>query len=58
MPLGQGGLPLAAMVDALPACLPMAVEERSAALRENFPDLKERARECARTSRAWLASRG
>lgn len=57
MALGQGGLPLAAMVDALPAHLPMAVEERSSALRENFPDLTERARECARTSRAWLEGR-
>ena len=57
MPLGQGGLPLAAMVDALPAHLPLAIEERSAALRDNFPDLKERARECARTSRLWLDSR-
>lgn len=52
--LGHGGLPLAAMVDALPAHLPLAIEERSAALRDNFPDLKERARECARTSREWL----
>ncbi len=57
MALGQGGLPLAAMVDALPDHLPMAIEERSAALRDNFPDLIERARECARTSRAWLDSR-
>jgi sugar phosphate isomerase/epimerase len=57
MALGQGGLPLAAMVDALPAHLPMAIEERSAALRDNFPDLIDRARECARTSRAWLDSR-
>lgn len=57
MPLGQGGLPLAAMVDALPAHLPMAIEERSAALRDAFPDLTERARECARTSRAWLEGR-
>ena len=57
MALGQGGLPVGAMVDALPAHLPMAVEERSAALRDNFPDLNERARECARTSRAWLDSR-
>ena len=57
MPLGQGGLPLAAMVDALPDHLPMAIEERSAALREAFPDLIERARECARTSRAWLDGR-
>lgn len=58
MALGHGDLPLAAMVDALPASLPMAVEERSAALRDNFPDLIERARECARTSRAWLDARG
>jgi sugar phosphate isomerase/epimerase len=58
MPLGEGGLPLAAMVDALPADLPMAIEERSAALRDTFPDLVERARQCARTSRAWLDSRG
>jgi sugar phosphate isomerase/epimerase len=58
MPLGQGGLPLGAMVDALPDTLPMAIEERSAALRDAFPDLIERARECARTSRAWLAGRG
>jgi sugar phosphate isomerase/epimerase len=58
MALGTGGLPLAAMVDALPDHLPMAIEERSVALRDNFPDLIERARECARTSRAWLDSRG
>jgi hypothetical protein len=45
------------MVDTLPATLPMAIEERSAALRDNFPDLIERARECARTSRAWLEGR-
>ena len=58
MPLGQGGLPLAAMIDALPDHLPLAIEERSAALRDAFPDLTERARECARTSRAWLDARG
>lgn len=57
MPLGQGGLALHAMVDALPDYLPMAIEERSAALRDNFPDLIDRARECARTSRAWLDAR-
>lgn len=58
MALGTGGLPLGAMVDALPTHLPMAIEERSAALRDGFPDLIERARECARTSRAWLDARG
>jgi sugar phosphate isomerase/epimerase len=57
LPLGQGGLPLAAMLDALPDTLPLAVEERSAALREAFPDLADRARQCARTSRAWLEGR-
>lgn len=56
MPLGHGGLPLATMIDALPDDLPMAVEERSASLRDAFPDLGERAREVARTSRAWLAT--
>jgi sugar phosphate isomerase/epimerase len=58
MPLGQGGLPLSAMIDALPDDLPLAIEERSAALREAFPDLNERAREVARTSRLWLDSQG
>jgi sugar phosphate isomerase/epimerase len=57
MPLGQGGLPLVTMLDALPDHLPLAIEERSAALRDAFPDLIERARECARTSRAWLDAR-
>lgn len=52
--LGEGGLPLAAMVAALPAGLPVAIEERSAALRARFPDLNARAREVARTSRRWL----
>ena len=52
--MGQGGLPLTAMVDALPPGLPVAIEERSAVLRANFPDLNARAREVARTSRAWL----
>lgn len=42
---------------ALPAHLPLAVEERSAALRDAYPDLVERARQCARTSRSWLAGR-
>ena len=52
--MGQGGLPIAAMVDALPTGLPVAIEERSAILRDGFPDLNSRAREVARTSRAWL----
>lgn len=54
--LGQGGLALAPMVDSLPADLPVAIEERSAVLRNAFPDLNERAREVLRTSREWLAA--
>ena len=52
--MGVGGLPLTVMVDALPSGLPVAIEERSAVLRANFPDLNARACEVARTSRAWL----
>lgn len=58
MPLGQGGLPVGAMLDALPETLPCAIEERSAALREAFSDLDERAAEVLRTSRAYLDTRG
>ena len=58
MAMGAGGLPLAAMIDALPAHLPLAVEERSQALRDAFPDLNDRAREVARTSRLWLDRHG
>lgn len=55
--LGAGRLPVDAMLDSLPDDLPLAVEERSAMLRDAFPDLNERAREVARTSRAWLDGR-
>lgn len=53
--MGVGGLPIAEMVEALPDGLPVAIEERSQVLRDRFPTLPERAREVARTSRAWLA---
>lgn len=58
VPLGAGGLPLAALLDHLPADLPIAVEERSKPLRDAYPDLNERARAVARTSRAYLAQYG
>jgi len=57
MPLGEGGLAVGAMLDALPDSLPCAVEERSQRLREAFPDLNERAAEVLRTSRAFLDKR-
>lgn len=55
LPMGQGGLPLCALIDRLPDGLPIAIEERSKALRDAFPDLNERARELARTTRAFFA---
>lgn len=55
VPLGQGHLAIADLLAALPPGLPIAVEERSRRLREAFPDLRERAVELMRTSRAWLA---
>lgn len=52
--MGKGGLPLGPLLDRLPPDLPVAVEERSSALRTGFPDLRARAAELMRTSRAWL----
>ena len=57
MPVGQGGLALDGYVDALPDDIVFAIEERSEDLRNAFPDLNERAREVARTTRTWLDSR-
>jgi sugar phosphate isomerase/epimerase len=54
MAMGEGGLAIGAMVEALPERLPVSIEERSATLREAFPDLNERACEVARTTRAWF----
>lgn len=53
---GQGELPLAGLLAALPAGLPLSVEVRSAALRRDFPGFAERAGEVARITRQWLAS--
>lgn len=52
---GEGNLPLAAMLEALPRDLPLSVELRSKALRDAFPDPAARAREVARATRAFLA---
>jgi len=53
--LGAGGLPLAALLERLPQSLPIAIEERSRALRDAYPDYNERASAVARTTRAFLA---
>jgi sugar phosphate isomerase/epimerase len=58
VPMGQGGLPLRPLIELLPDGLPFAIEERSKALRDAYPDINERARALARTSRAFFASLG
>lgn len=55
--LGAGGLPLDALLDALPPALPVAIEERSRALRDGWPDLRARAARLYDISRAWLDGR-
>ena len=55
MAMGSGGLPLAEIAALLPDGLPIAIEERSKALRDGWPDLNERACEVARTTRAFFA---
>lgn len=58
LPLGHGAFALDALLATLPDGLPVSIEERSRPLRETYPDFTERARAVARTSRAFLASRG
>lgn len=54
---GEGALPLAAILDALPPDVPLSIELRSKALREGYPDPSERATVVARATRAWLRRR-
>ncbi|WP_408589004.1 sugar phosphate isomerase/epimerase family protein [Novosphingobium sp.] len=54
LPLGHGQLPLRAIIEALPDGLPIAIEERSKALRDGWPDLHDRARRLMETSRAFM----
>lgn len=42
--VGEGGLPVAGVLDALPAGTPLSMEVRSKALRDGYPDPTERAR--------------
>jgi sugar phosphate isomerase/epimerase len=53
---GEGALPLGAMLNALPTDIPLAIELRSKALRDRYPDPGERARVTADATRAWLKS--
>lgn len=44
LPIGQGGLPVAEVVDALPPDTPLSMEVRSKVLRDRHPDPTDRAR--------------
>lgn len=52
---GQGALPLAALYQALPPGIPLAIELRSQALRDAFPHPALRAAAVAQATRHWLA---
>lgn len=54
VPLGHGSLPLVELVRNLPAGIPIAIEERSARLRDGWPDLNARAQVCYETSARFL----
>ncbi|MDE2620823.1 MAG: sugar phosphate isomerase/epimerase [Sphingomonadales bacterium] len=55
---GEGALPLAALLAALPPGLPLSVELRARALREGYPDPVDRARHLLAATRAWFARHG
>ncbi len=52
--LGRGRLPLHELLRALPEDIPLAIELRSKALRDRYPDPGARARITAQETRAWL----
>lgn len=54
--LGEGDLPLGALLKALPQDIPLSIELRSKALRDGWPDINERALVTAQATRAWLAA--
>jgi sugar phosphate isomerase/epimerase len=51
---GEGGLDLLAIYKALPADIPLSIELRSKALRDGFPDPRERAKAVGLATRRWL----
>lgn len=53
---GQGVLPLAAMLQALPAAIPLSIELRSAALRDAFSHPAMRAKAVLDATQDWLES--
>jgi sugar phosphate isomerase/epimerase len=55
---GEGALPLRAIYDALPKGIPITVELRSKALRDQFPDPVKRASAVLNATRKWFAGEG
>lgn len=55
---GEGALPLADLLRALPDDIPLSMELRSAALREAYPDPAARAGAVLGATRAWLETSG
>lgn len=55
---GEGELPLRRLLDALPAGLALAPEQRSRALRERYPDATERAAVILNATKAFLRIAG
>lgn len=53
--VGEGGLPLAALLDQLTTDLPLSIELRSKALRKSFPDPADRATALLVSTRSGLA---
>lgn len=56
MQCGEGGLPLADLLGALPLDIPLSIELRSKLLRDTHPDPNERAKAVATATRRWLNS--
>lgn len=54
---GEGALPLAALLEALPRGIPLSIELRSRALREAFEHPALRAKAVADATRRWLEAR-
>ena len=54
LPLGEGALPLAELLEVLPPATPLSVELRSKALRDSYPVPADRARALLASTRAGL----
>lgn len=55
---GEGALPVADIIKALPQDIPLSLEVRSKACRDRYPDPAERAAAVRQTSRAYLKQNG